>query len=354
VKDVRSSDTPALAAFKGTVYLAIKGANDSKIWWASYTAAAGWGAQKVLADTVQSEVGPALAVGDTGLVHLAWKATNGDSISTAHWFSGDGTWSAVTVIPVVETISRPALAFQNSAATDVLLAFQGKNNAIFVGPLDALATEQVKKYTFRFAQFQIKNTRSGNLFGNATDTDYASLAVTVGKGKPQVQMQFMGNLTNGIYPTNLAFGGVEVADDEHVIMTYHIINSSQGQTAAFGYLETAAQKLATAGASAAASAVGDAIGAAVGAALGLAVPVPLVGSALGALAGWLIGDAWGIAFPQCDGQVAAAVHIFTGAELRAMTATGTRVSLEDNPGLNSPDGCGSNSDYVVEWQVGAG
>ena len=37
-----------------------------------------------------------------------------------------------------------------------------------------------------------------------------------------------------------------------------------------------------------------------------------------------------------------------------MTATGLYVSSEDNPGLNSPDGCGSNSDYVVIWSVGVG
>jgi hypothetical protein len=66
-----------------------------------------------------------------------------------------------------------------------------------------------------------------------------------------------------------------------------------------------------------------ALGTAIGAAIGTEIPVPLLGSALGALAGWLLGSAW--AFRDCDGPVAAAVHVFTGASLRrAMTAVGVK------------------------------
>ena len=83
--------------------------------------------------------------------------------------------------------------------------------------------------------------------------------------------------------------------------------------------------------------------------------MPLLGSALGALAGWLVGDFWGFAFPDCDGPVAAGVHIYTGAQLRALVLTkgdGRQYgSLDNNPGVASPSGCGSNSNYDVYWTV---
>ena len=134
-------------------------------------------------------------------------------------------------------------------------------------------------------------------------------------------------------------------------MTYQIINSSQGASAATTYLQQAGLKLATAGAQAAATEVGDAIGAAVGAGLGIAIPVPVVGSALGALAGWLVSSAWGIAFPNCDGPVAAGIRTFNGADLRQWTASAPFAVSENHPGINSPSGCGSNSNYNTDWVV---
>ena len=60
-----SNDTPALAGFKGAVYLAWKGASDNKIWLSEYTDAKGWGPAAALPSDFETSKGPALAVGDT-------------------------------------------------------------------------------------------------------------------------------------------------------------------------------------------------------------------------------------------------------------------------------------------------
>ena len=216
--------------------------------------------------------------------------------------------------------------------------------------------EYLREYFFALDWFRINNTRSGNIWSTAKDTDYVGVSLTTENGTKTL-VKSVGNLTNGTYSVDLMFGGVEVPDDHKVIFAYHIINSSVGETSATAYLQQTLGTLTNAAAKAAATAAAEDIGAAIGAALGTAIPVPLIGSALGALAGWLVGDAWGIAFPFCDGPVATGVHIYTGAELRRMMleelgGAGEQYgSLENNPGVNSPDGCGSNSNYDVYWTV---
>jgi hypothetical protein len=113
------------------------------------------------------------------------------------------------------------------------------------------------------------------------------------------------------------------------------------------------EQLASAGAHAAISAAADALAVEIGAAIGTAV-VPVIGSALGAAAGWLLGEAWGIAFPGCDGPVALGVRAYTAAELSM--ATGSQVTdQQPSPGMQPPmvtqDGCGSNPLYEVQWLI---
>jgi hypothetical protein len=205
-------------------------------------------------------------------------------------------------------------------------------------------------YTFGLDWFRINNTRSGNIFSNATDTDYAGFSLTVAGKSAQTQVKSMGNLSNGTYSVDLQFPAIEVPDDSKVIVAYHIANNSQGGAPA--YVQQTLEKLTTAAAQALTNEAAGDIGTAIGAAIGTAIPVPLIGTALGALAGWLVEDIWNIAFPNCDGPVAAGVHIYSGAQLRAMTLQqGAYGSLEHNPGVNSPSGCGSNSNYDVYWSV---
>ena len=59
-----------------------------------------------------------------------------------------------------------------------------------------------------------------------------------------------------------------------------------------------------------------------------------------------------ILFANCDGPVAAGVHVFTGAELASPTLGGKVLTETDhNPGTDSPTGCGRNSNYYVTWSI---
>lgn len=215
----------------------------------------------------------------------------------------------------------------------------------------------VSRYTFGLDWFRINNTRSGNIFSTATDTDYVGFSLTVQNKTSKTLVKSMGSLSNGVYGVNLAFSNEEVPDHEKVVIAYHIVNSSNGEASATAYLQQTLGKLANAAVHALANDAAEDIGAAIGAAIGTAIPVPLIGSALGALGGWLVGDLWGVAFPNCDGPVAAGIHVYSGAELRRLTLEeigggGIQYgSLERNPGVNSPSGCGSNSNYDVYWTV---
>lgn len=205
----------------------------------------------------------------------------------------------------------------------------------------------VQTYNFAVDSFVIHNTRSWH-----SDTDYISASVAI-TGKPVLKAsQKLGNLNNGTYRTAMNFQHVSIADNETVVFSYAIVNSGHSDpNAAEKTLEQAVSTIAEKGAQAAASAAGGAVGAALGASIGTAV-VPLIGTALGALAGYVVSSAGKLIFANCDGAVAAAVHSFTGAQLRNATGQGRPFQESDHhPGTDSPHGCGSNSNYDVTWSV---
>ncbi len=203
------------------------------------------------------------------------------------------------------------------------------------------------QYTFRLDNFRIDNTRSRH-----EDTDFVSVSLAVGARPPQTQSRAMGDLNNGTFDVGLVFDNISVADNETAVFTYAIVNSGHTDpSAAENILMQATAKVAQVGAQAAATAVGEAIGVAAGAAIGTAA-LPVIGTALGALAGWLVGEAGNLIFTNCDGAVAAGMHPLTGAQLRAATAGGNALQQsDDNPGTDSNSGCGSNSQYIVNWSV---
>ncbi|MBV8937473.1 MAG: hypothetical protein JO095_16930 [Alphaproteobacteria bacterium] len=137
-----------------------------------------------------------------------------------------------------------------------------------------------------------------------------------------------------------------------MVFSYAIVNSGHSDpTTAEKTLEQAVSTLAEKGAQAAAKAAGGAIGAALGASIGTAVD-PVIGTALGALAGWVVSSAGKLIFANCDGAVAAAVHTYSGVQLRSGTSQGRSVAEKDHhPGTDSPHGCGSNSNYDVFWSI---
>ncbi|MBV9144171.1 MAG: hypothetical protein JO115_25165 [Pseudonocardiales bacterium] len=204
----------------------------------------------------------------------------------------------------------------------------------------------IPSYTFSLDSFEIRNTRSRHV-----DTDYVTFAVTVGTGQPRTQTKSMGDLNNGVFSVGLTFEDVAVAAHEPVIVTYLIMNSGhQSQAETEATLENVAKQLADAGAKAAATAIASGVGTLVGATIG-GVVVPVVGAALGALAGWLVSTLGGIIFADCDGPVAAQQTPFLGRALRSRTVSGPLRISTDNPGIDSPAGCGSNSDYIVNWSI---
>jgi hypothetical protein len=209
----------------------------------------------------------------------------------------------------------------------------------------------IPRYTFSLDSFEIRTTRSGSIFsGLATDTDYVTFGVAVGGGQPQLQTKSMGDLGKGTFSVGLMFGYIAVADFEPVIVNYLIVNSSQGPSEVDAYLKNATTQLANAGVKAAADAIAAGAGALAGAAIG-GVVVPILGSALGALGGWLISEVWRVLWPDCDGPVATRQTPFLGRDLWLKTAAGPLRFSTEHPGIDSPPGCGANSDYVVNWSI---
>jgi hypothetical protein len=200
-------------------------------------------------------------------------------------------------------------------------------------------------YTFSFDSFRIANTRSLH-----RDTDYASLSLAIGSAPAMTKTRAMGDLNNGTFKVGLTFDNLAVDANVPVVLSYAIVNSGhQSHADVEKSLQQAGTQLAQKAASAAAQAVGAEIGSVLGASIGTAA-VPIVGTALGAISGWLVGHIGSYLFANCDGPVAAGVHVFTGAQLAAQTA-GERVltATDHNPGTDSPHGCGSNSNYYVTW-----
>jgi uncharacterized protein YcfJ len=195
--------------------------------------------------------------------------------------------------------------------------------------------------------FAITNTRSRH-----EDTDFVTVSLAIANRPTLSQTRALGNLNNGNFPLDMIFSNVSITPGEIAVLTYGMVNSghqSPGEVATA--LETAFKTLATKGAQIAATAIGGAIGGELGASIGTAA-VPIIGTALGALAGFLVGGAFGLLFADCDGPVAAAVHTLTYDQIKAALAGGNGlVHTDDQPGINSADGCGSNSHYTVTWSA---
>jgi len=193
-------------------------------------------------------------------------------------------------------------------------------------------------YTFTVRSFKITDTRS---LHEDTDTVFTAAAIGGGPtaappGKP------MGDLNNGSYTVNLTVPA-SLGDAQVVDFTYNIVNGGYSNSYAGGM-----EKLAAIGAAKGVILAGDAVGQELAGNLG-----GVIGAYVGASApAWAIDKVLGFIFPNCDGVVAAADHIYTGAQLAAQTANGRVIQgTDNNPGTDSPHGCGSNSHYFVSWAI---
>jgi hypothetical protein len=197
----------------------------------------------------------------------------------------------------------------------------------------------VKNYVYKFTlnSFRITDTRSLH-----NDTDFVSIAVAVGSNPPvTLPTVSMGDLNNGTYQVNASIPNIAVAPGDKVAFTYAIVNTGYDKN-------TVEQDLSKAVACAANNAAGKAGGAA-GDYIGIG---DTAGTAIGTAAGgWLIGKLDAIIFANCDGTVAAGDHAFTGAQLNQLVGAKTVSTEDNNPGTDSPTGCGRNSHYYVTWSV---
>jgi hypothetical protein len=209
-------------------------------------------------------------------------------------------------------------------------------------------------YNFSIDNIEIRNTRS-----RGEDTIYISACVAIAGRQPVNMVKKLGDHNNGSFSPGINLDGISIADDEIAVFSYVIINNGHTQeNVVLNRLADSAVALAQAGANAAvgvaATAVGGAVGAAIGALLGTSLPVigTLIGGALGAVAGNLLGDIFGSINPNCDGPLGSAVNYVTGQNLRNQLEAGNIFGQTDhNEGVDSPHGCGSNSDYYTTWSI---
>jgi hypothetical protein len=431
-----TSDSPAIAADGNRVYLAWKGANDTQLWWSQIApipvsppgtqgagnpvfnmpaGAVGWASQKITDAT--SNVPPSLVADGNGVLWMSWiplpgTIGGGEELTPPIAFANllfdkgsnaGGAWSipALRVGTPTGVGYRPAMVSTGNDSTGIMMAWKNPGNdaGITLGPLRLPAIT----YTFSIDSVTAVRTRSGSIASFAVaskDTDFVSLSAAAAGGTT-VSICSCGNtsgsasgawmlgvLANGESNTPLDVGpngnagsagghvSITVPDDDQVIVNYLVNNYGEGSASSeVQLLQMASQKLVTAGASAAASLAGTALGAAIGTAIGTGT-VPLIGSALGALAGWAVGDAWGIAFPGCDGPVAAGVHVISAYDLQMLTSSSAKPTTNSSTGTNvfwpnsftqadanpapgsaaitTQSGCGSNPIYSVQWTISRG
>jgi hypothetical protein len=195
------------------------------------------------------------------------------------------------------------------------------------------------KYNFNLHSFTINNRRTNHPFGGGTDTVKIAAALQVGDYKYPALYRAAGDLgdTGKEYIQDLAFQDVEINDlNTPIKFSFVITNSGHGDDAKI-------QAALTEGANYLVGLAANAIPAA-----GFWGLVVAGGSALvKALVDKLIP----IFFSNCDGLVASDVFAFRARDLLTTTDGKVWGSTRDYPGLESPSGCGSNSNYRVNCTI---
>jgi uncharacterized protein with LGFP repeats len=179
-------------------------------------------------------------------------------------------------------------------------------------------------YVVSLDKFHIANTRSVH-----NDTDHVNFSLRMGSAAmPESLTRDTGDVNNGDHPVGLCFGPFAIQDPTApILFNYQVLNSSADNGKIKAAFEAAA--IALAGSSAV---TGNwwAAGALVLARYGADLILP----------------------GHCDGPVAADQVSVTGADLINWTqGEGIYAETRLYPGIDSPTGCGSNSQYSVTWSV---
>lgn len=271
------------------------------------------------------------------------------SVKDAYWYEGFTEWRSFDLAPPGSARLSSSLGAVPRIHSSMELWYASAQ-----GELEDKFWYDIPHYNFSVDVIQCNITRS-----RSADTLYISASVAVAGREPVKASKGLGDHKEGFTNPGIRLENIPLADNEVAVFTYVIVNSGhQSPNVVLGALEDAATSLAKTGANAAAQAVGTAAGAAVGAAIGalLGFPIPIVGTLVGAALGALVSEFFGsfIDFlnPNCDGPIGSAVQTITGAELRDKLNSGQPFSHKDhNPGVDSPSGCGRNSDYYTTWSV---
>lgn len=80
------------------------------------------------------------------------------------------------------------------------------------------------------------------------------------------------------------------------------------------------------------------------------LPLIVVGGALAAALTELVGEAWSLLNPNCDGPVICGTHLITWDTLLGAPASGAQVTYQ-YPGYESHAGCGRNSQYTATYTI---
>ena len=198
----------------------------------------------------------------------------------------------------------------------------------------------------RFATFTMNSLSISNTRSRHNDTDVVHIGVTVGANDTVFVTKKLGDLNNGTHAVGLSIEADIPDDDTIVVFSYLVNNSGHGgddseTKTAQSVLSTIADAIITHKADTAeAVAVGT-------------IVVPVLVSMVAAVAGILaLTEAGLLLFANCDGPVAAGAYRFTCSDLIKRTAAGQKIpEITDHPGVDSPDGCGSNSHYSTTCTV---
>ena len=165
-------------------------------------------------------------------------------------------------------------------------------------------------YDFEVSSYQILKPRSLH-----KDTNYIAVALEVNGhmvGTPQ--SKFMGNQGPGKYHVGIRFPNVKVEGNSIVTMKYHFINKGHADD-------------------------------------GTAVIESILRSTFSSAGGLL-----NIAFANCDGPITPAEGRrleWNMVDLSVVAPGRPFVDKQNEPGSDSPHGCGDNSHYIVEYTVSA-
>jgi hypothetical protein len=157
------------------------------------------------------------------------------------------------------------------------------------------------------------------------DTNYIGLLLKPGTMDPMFTVQSLGNMNNGNHPVNVSIPGFDFGQDDILAFNYLIVNAgSTNLDQARAALKAAEIAWLSGG----------------------GPPAPHLASANGIDTDYLVAQLVGIFRSSCDGIVAAEQNQLVYGQLPISHQT-------PQPGTHSPSGCGNNSQYSVQWHIGA-